>query len=124
MHMILYADVDACTKIINLPDSIHWEFIWDQFNENGDILHLKIGDEDYVLGDLDRWCSGRPELPVFEVISLYEDLLKEILNCLQSGADHLAIHLVDLENELVSTKYKAQWLQKGYISIDPDTGFW
>lgn len=122
--MILYADLVGCTKIINLPDSIRWEFVWDQFNENGDILHLKVGDEDFVLGDLDRWCSGRPDLPSFEVIALYEDILKEISDRLKTSADHSVINLVDIEDNLIATKYEARWLQKGYISKDPNTGFW
>ena len=122
--MIVYADLIGCEKIINLPNSVPWEFILDEIDEKGQVLRLKIGEEDYVLGDVDRWCSGRANLPALEVICLYEDLFKQILDCIKSGTEHTIIDLIDLENNLISEKYGDRWLEKGYVTEDPDTGAW
>lgn len=122
--MIVYADLIGCEKIINLPDSVPWEFILDEIDEKGQVLRLKIGEEDYVLGDVDHWCSGRANLSALEVICLYEDLFKQIQDCIKSGTEHTIIDLIDLENNLISEKYGDRWLEKGYVTPDPVNGAW
>ena len=67
---------------------------------------------------------GRANLPALEVICLYEDLFKQILDCIKSGTEHTIIDLIDLENNLISEKYGDRWLEKGYVTEDPDTGAW
>ena len=115
---------DQC--LVHIPDGAYWEIRFrlfdDDTGEEDYGLYLILGDREFTLRDPDRWCQGR-DLPYYAVGSLYEELVEVIASWVATDPCLKLLDLEAIEAELIEAKYKAQWLEKGYIKLDAD-GRW
>lgn len=119
---ICYENIDK--RIIYIPENKYWEIVYKPFDDEGNedgSIYLLVGEEEYVIRDLDYWCMGRENLPCSAVERLYEEILDEISEMLLKNISLIDIY--SIENKLIENKYKQLWLDSGYIVID-ENGWW
>ena len=113
--------------ILNIPNSLIWKIRFRPFAENEDDkgeLCLIIGDETIVIRDSNDLCGGRPNLPVYAVRNLYEDIMNVISAKIESEPDLRMIDITSIESKLLKEKYEKIWIKEGYIVVDPVHGYW
>lgn len=124
--LVKYDNCDDNT-IINIPDSLIWRICFRHFDENGVCkgeLCLIIGDETIVIRDFNDLCDGRPNLPIYAVRNLYEDIVNVISDKIESEPDLRMIDITSIESKLLNEKYEKIWIKEGYIVVDPVHGYW
>lgn len=113
--------------IVNVPDSSYWEIRIKQYAEDtgGDdySLYLIFDDKKYLIRDTEYWWMGRDNLPCFAIGELYEEIVEIIAKQIADDPNLKIIDINVIESELIDSKYKERWLEKGYIELSSD-GSW
>ncbi len=74
--------------------------------------------EHILLRAAEEWCSGRSDLPDYEVGYLYEEILDIISTKMENEPDLKVIGISSIENKLLNEKYEKRWIEKGYVTVD------
>ena len=88
-----------------------------------DSLYLDINGKQHLVREADSYCSGRPNLPDWEVIALYKEMVDVVLQKIITEESIKYIDIDAIESELLRTKYEALWLQNEYIELS-ENGSW
>ena len=112
--------------VVNAPDNSYWEIRFKLFDCEGNEdynLYLIIGEKEFMLRDVDYWCQGRWNLPYTAVGALYEEMVEVIAKRIACEPNLKVIDVEAIESELLESKYKKKWLEKGFIELAAD-GSW
>ena len=102
----------------NIPQNVVWSL-----ELKYDSLYLDINGKQHLLREADSYCSGRPNLPDWEVIALYKEMVEVVLQKITAEEFIKYIDIDEIETELLRTKYETLWLENGYIELS-ENGSW
>ena len=106
-------------NLIFIPDNKLWSLRFRMFDEDGNedySVYLTVEGSDPIrILDVDQFCQGNPDLPYYAVGHLYEDLIDTAAEQIRTNPAECVLDISDLVSQLVLSKYKAIWVEKGYI---------
>lgn len=123
--LIRYSHIgDQC--IVNVPDNAYWEIRFRMFDTETGVddfnLYLITEDKEIMLRDTDDLCQGR-NLSYIAVGNMHEEMVSVIADKIAKDPNLRLLDIDAIEAELLTSKYEKMWLEKGYITLDPD-GSW
>ena len=105
--------------LLYLPPGQHWSLQYRMFTDDGcgdfSVYLTADGIDPITVLDADLFCQGTPDLPCHVVGHLYEELIDTVAKGLANNPNAIFVDIPILVHQLVDTKYRDLWIQKGYI---------
>lgn len=127
MRMYIKYESIGDRNLLFLPEHKAWSLRFRMFNDDGSedyCVYLTVdGSAPVPVLEPDLFCQGCPDLPYYAVGLLYEDVIDAAAEQIAVDPALRILDIQDIVHQLVLSKYRDLWLEKGYITPE-QAGYW